>query len=290
MKQIKEILEQKKKGISFEFFPPKTEKGEVSLFNHLQRLESVHPLYVSVTYGAGGSTREKTRTIVNKMAADKNLNVMAHLTCVGQTEKDILDILDEYSTAGVQNILALRGDIPVDQNPTNLHGDFPHAIDLVRTIRQHYKDRFSIGVAAFPERHLESPNMEWEIRYFKEKVAAGANFAVTQMFFDNRFYFEFLNLATQASIDIPIIPGIMPVTNFKQIRKFAQLSGAHMPDDLVQKLSAVEDQPENIRKIGIDYAVKQCTELLDAVPYLHFFTLNRSGDTLDIHKEISHLL
>jgi len=290
--KISEILKQVNTSISFEFFPPKSEEGEKQLFNAIKELEKLNPTFVSVTYGAGGSTRDRTRKIVKKIHEETSLTVMAHLTCIGHTKKELLEILKDYKSIGIQNILALRGDIPVNQ------GDFifpedgcKYANELVKLIRENFKDWFSIGVAAYPEGHPESPNLERDIYYFKSKVNAGADFAITQMFFDNRYFYDYLELCKKEGIDIPIIPGIMPITNFKQIRKFALMCGATIPENLVKKLEKVQDNNEEVEKVGIEFAVKQCEDLLkNGVKGLHFYTLNKSKATIEIYNQIKHLI
>ena len=291
--KIGEILKQVKHSISFEFFPPKTKEGEDALCETIKELEYIKPTFVSITYGAGGSTRERTIRVVKRIHQETDLTVMAHQTCIGHTKKEIIDILNEYKKIGVQNILALRGDIPQGQEETFV---FPpdgcrYANELVELIRENFGDWFSIGVAAYPEGHPESPNLERDIYYFKIKVEAGAEFAITQMFFDNRFFYDFLERVEKAGINIPIIPGIMPITNFKQIRKFALMCGATIPEELVKKLEAVEDKPEEVEKIGIEYAVKQCEDLLkNGAKGLHFYTLNKSKATIQIYERIKHLI
>ncbi len=291
--KIGEILKKVKHSISFEFFPPKTKEGEDALCETIKELEYIKPTFVSITYGAGGSTRERTIRVVKRIHQETDLTVMAHQTCIGHTKKEIIDILTEYKKIGVQNILALRGDIPQGQEETFV---FPpdgcrYANELVKLIRENFGDWFSIGVAAYPEGHPESPNLERDIYYFKKKVEAGAEFAITQMFFDNKFFYDFLERVEKAGINIPIIPGIMPITNFKQIRKFALMCGATIPEELVKKLEAVEDKPEEVEKIGIEYAVKQCEDLLkNGAKGLHFYTLNKSKATIQIYEKIKHLI
>ncbi len=291
--KISEILKQVKRSISFEFFPPKTGEGEEALFRTIKELEFIHPTFVSITYGAGGTTRERTIRVVKKIHTQTNLTVMAHQTCIGHTRKEIIDILSQYKEIGVQNILALRGDIPQGQEETFV---FPpdgcrYANELVSLIRETFGDWFSIGVAAYPEGHPESPDLDTDIHYFKKKVEAGAEFAITQMFFDNRYFYNYIEKLQKEGIDIPVIPGIMPITNFKQIKKFADMCGATIPGELIQKLQAVADKPEEIEKIGIDYAIQQCEDLLkNGVKGLHFYTLNKSKATIEIYNRIKALL
>ena len=290
--KISQLLRQVNRSISFEFFPPKTKDGEEALFKTIKELEHINPTFVSVTYGAGGSTRDRTRNIVKKIHERTSLTVMAHLTCIGHTKKELLEILQDYKIIGIQNILALRGDIPVNMENFHIPEDgCKFANELVGLIRVEFNDWFSIGVATYPEGHPESPNLERDVYYFKKKVEAGADFAITQMFFDNRYFYDYLELCEKEGIDIPIIPGIMPITNFKQIRKFALMCGATIPEPLVKKLEKVQDKNEEVEKIGIEFAVKQCEDLLEnGVKGLHFYTLNKSKATIEIYNQIKHLI
>ena len=277
-------------SVSFEFFPPKTPDGEEKLFGTIKDLKALNPTFVSVTYGAAGSTRDRTRRVVKRIHEEAGLTVMAHLTCIAHTEKELTHILEDYRDIGIENILALRGDVPRDMPDFRPEGGCGHAFELVKLIRSKFGGHFSVGVASYPEGHPESPNMEWEIRFFKEKVDAGADFSITQMFFDNRYYYEFIELCERAGIEIPIIPGIMPITNFKQVRKFASMCGATVPNYLVEKMEPVEDRPQEVAKIGVEFAIKQCEDLLrNGVPGLHFYTLNRSKATLEIYDAIKDL-
>ncbi len=286
--KISEKLNKIKTSISFEFFPPKTKEGEINLFKTISKLEKLNPTFVSITYGAGGSTRDRTRNIVKKIHEDTKLTVMAHLTCIGHSKRELKDILDDYKNIKIQNILALRGDIPIGMEDEILKVDgCKHGNELVEFIRENYKDWFSIGVASYPEGHPESPNLERDIYFFKKKVEAGADFAITQMFFDNRYFYQYMELIKKEGIKIPIIPGIMPITNFKQIRKFALMCGATIPEKIVKKLERYENKPDELEKVGIDIAVEQCIDLLkNGVKGLHFYTLNKSKATLEIYKSI----
>ena len=286
--KIGEILKRGIFSVSFEFFPPKNEEGEKQLFETVSKLKELNPTFVSVTYGAGGSTRDRTRRVVQRIHEEVGLNVMAHLTCIAHTKEELIEILREYDEIGIDNILALRGDVPRDDpdfRPPD--GSCKYAVELVKLIKDEFGERFSVGVASYPEGHPESPNMEWEIRYFAEKVRAGSDFSITQMFFDNSFYYSFVDQCLSAGIDIPIIPGIMPITNYRQIKKFASMCGAEIPQGLVEKLEPVSDRPEEVAKIGIEFAIRQCEDLLrNGVPGLHFYTLNRSKATLLIYEAI----
>ena len=290
--KIIDKLNQQKTSISFEFFPPKSEESEIQLFQTIKDLEHINPTFVSVTYGAGGSTRDRTRNVVKRIHEETNLTVMVHLTCLGHSRKELIDILTDYKSIGIQNVLALRGDIPVNQQDFIQPKDgCKHADELVKLIRENFGDYYCIAVASYPEGHPESPNMEQEIRFFKQKVEAGADFSITQMFFDNQIFYRFLEMVRKAGINIPIIPGIMPITNFKQIRKFAAMCGATIPNELVLKLEKYENEPEKVKEIGIEYAVNQCVDLLEnGVKGLHFYTLNKSDATLQIYERIKKYL
>ncbi|MCS6998339.1 MAG: methylenetetrahydrofolate reductase [NAD(P)H] [Aquificaceae bacterium] len=284
--RIGELLKQGQFSISFEFFPPKTAEGEEELFQTIYSLQELAPAFVSVTYGAGGSTRERTKRVVKRIHEETKLTTMAHLTCIAHTKEELFNILKEYREIGIENILALRGDKPT--------GDFSppqeactYAYQLVSFIREHFGGWFSVGVASYPEGHPESPNMDWEVKYFKKKVEAGADFSITQMFFDNRYYYEFVELCQRAGIDVPIIPGIMPITNFRQVQKFASMCGADIPQSLIERLEPYADNPEETLKIGVDFAIGQCLDLMEkGVPGLHFYTLNKSRATLMVYEGI----
>jgi len=285
--KIGEILK-REFSVSFEFFPPKSAEGEAELFRTIKELETIRPTFVSVTYGAGGSTRDRTRNIAKRIHTETNITVMAHLTCIAHSKEEIMQILQDYKDIGIENILALRGDVPKDGLKDSTKG-CKYAVELVRFIRENFGDWFSIGVASYPEKHPESPNMDWEIKHFKEKVLAGADFSITQMFFDNTYYYRFVERCQREGINIPIIPGIMPITNFSQIKKFAIMCGATIPQNLVELLEPYSDDPEETTKRGVEFAIKQCEDLLsNGVPGLHFYTLNKSKATLLIYQAIKH--
>ncbi|MFN3599442.1 MAG: methylenetetrahydrofolate reductase [NAD(P)H] [Aquificaceae bacterium] len=290
--RIGQYLRENKFSISFEFFPPKTPEAEEELFQTIRSLRKLNPTFVSVTYGAGGSTRDRTRRVVERIHRETDLTVMAHLTCIAHTKEELLDILEEYKNIGIENLLALRGDIPVNMpNFKPPDGACKHAEELVKFIRENFGDWFSIGVASYPEGHPESPNMEWEIKYFKRKVQAGADFSITQMFFENEYYYRFIDLCQKEGIDIPIIPGIMPITNLRQVQKFASMCGADIPQRLIDKLEPYADNPEETLKIGVEYATEQCLDLLkQGVPGLHFYTLNKSKATLMVYENIKTVI
>lgn len=285
---IRDILKEKNKGISFEFFPPKTEEGKGAFMATVKELMIYDPLYVSVTYGAGGTTQERTyRTLKWLRDEASGLTVMPHLTCIGATEKTIDELLRNYISIGVDNILALRGDPPKGVPDFDLSkGDFKYASDLVRFIRRY--NFFSIAVAVYPEGHQESPDLDMDMEYTLKKINEGADFAITQMFFDNNFFFDFMERATKKGIMLPIIPGIMPIGDIKKIIEFARFCKATIPDWIIRRMEPFQDNPEEMKKIGIEIAVKQCIELQDnGVKFFHFYTLNRSDIVVPILKSLS---
>lgn len=285
--KIKQILTPACRGVAFEFFPPKTDEGEESLFQRISELDPSHPRYVSVTYGAGGSSRDRTQRLVKRIARECRLTVMAHLAVVGQKSSEIAAILEDYREAGIQNIMALRGDTPRGTSIRPQDGDFPYAESLVRFIRQQQGDHFSIGVAAFPEMHPDSPDLEHDIHYLKQKLDAGADFAVTQMFFDNSYFYRLADQAARAGISQPVIPGIMPISNYGQIRTFSELSGAHMPAGLIEKMEQNQQDEEVMYRIGLEHVLEQCRDLMDkGFSFLHFFTLNKSQASMDIIHQL----
>src|SRR3954470_5927258 len=264
---------------SFEFFPPKTEEGERNLYNALAELRPLDPAFVSVTYGAGGSTRDKTIEIVRRIKQDYELEAMAHFTCVAATTEQLRDTLDQMVAVGIDNVLALRGDPPAGQEEwTKTEGGLEYSRELVELIRAGYP--FSIGAACFPETHIHATSAEDDLYYLKEKVDAGARFLITQLFFDNALYFDFVHRARDVGIDVPIVPGIMPITNVKQLDRMTSLCGASIPSRLRRELVSRSDQPDAVGDFGVAYATMQCAELLrGGAPGIHFYTLNRSPAT-----------
>jgi len=287
--KIKAILEKVRPSFSFEFFPPKNSEGFEQLFTTIGQLESCQPSYVSVTFGAGGSTRTQTIELVGRIKNEIGLESMAHLTCVGSSKEELRSILDTLQEMGIQNILALRGDPPQGQEKfIKAENGFAYANELVEFIRKHYD--FCIGVAAYPEGHVECPDKKADLENLKRKVDAGADFIVTQLFFDNRFYFDFVERAQDIGIDIPIIPGIMPVLNVKQTQRFTKMCGSTIPEAFMKQLELFQDEPETVRKIGIEHATLQCELLLqEEAPGIHFYTLNRSNATLKILESLRNL-
>jgi methylenetetrahydrofolate reductase (NADPH) len=267
-------------SFSFEFFPPKTPEGEENLYKALGELKALEPRYVSVTYGAGGSTREKTLEIVSRIKRDFDLEAMAHFTCVNATTAELRAVLDQMREAGLENVLALRGDPPGGEDRwTKTEGGLEYSRELVELIRDEYPE-LSIGAAAFPETHIHATSPEDDLRYLKEKVDAGVHFLVTQLFFDNAYYFEFVERARAAGIDVPIVPGVMPITNIDGVKRMATLSGSKMPAALERELEARRSDHEAVAELGVAYATLQCAELLaGGAPGIHFYTLNRSPAT-----------
>ena len=277
--RIDQILDERQPVFSFEFFPPKTPEGEANLRAALDDLKGDGPAFVSVTYGAGGSTREKTVEIVKSIKQDYGIEAMAHFSLVGQSVDGLRRQLDEIAGAGIDNVLALRGDPPRGETEWIAHPDGLHySVELIEMIKADYD--FCVGAAAFPEVHPDAPSPEEDLRYLKRKVDAGASFLITQLFFDNRDYFSFADEARAAGIDVPIIPGIWPVTNYAQIRRIAELCKARFPDRFERELEDRKDDLEAVTSLGVGYAALQCVELLGkGAPGIHFYTLNRSPAT-----------
>jgi methylenetetrahydrofolate reductase (NADH) len=264
---------------SFEFFPPKSDEGEANLRRALRELSPLAPDFVSVTYGAGGTTRDRTVDIVASLRQEFGLEAMAHFTCVNATVDDLRTTLDRMRDAGVENVLALRGDPPEGQDRwTQTEGGLEHSSELVALMEAEYG--FAIGAACFPETHIDAVDAESDLRHLREKVDAGARFLITQLFFDNRVYDEFVTRAREAGIDVPIIPGIMPITNVQQIKRITALCGSEIPSRLRYALESRADEPEAVSELGVAYATLQCAELLaNGAPGVHFYTLNRSPAT-----------
>ncbi|GAC1321146.1 MAG: methylenetetrahydrofolate reductase [NAD(P)H] [Thermoleophilaceae bacterium] len=274
--RIEDILEERRPCFSFEFFPPKTDEGMRNLFEAARELGQDDPAFVSVTYGAGGSTRARTIEIVEQIRRDLDLEAMAHLTCVGATREELLATIAKMRDAGIENVLALRGDPPQGETEwRQTPGGLRYSTELARLISENFD--LSVGAACFPEVHPEAPSMEHDIRFLKQKVEAGARFLITQLFFDNELYFDFVRECRAAGIDVPIIPGIMPVTNYSQIKRFTEMCGASIPARLESELEARKDAPEAVSELGVAYATLQCSDLLArGAPGIHFYVLNRS--------------
>jgi methylenetetrahydrofolate reductase (NADPH) len=290
---ILDILKRGRPTFSFEFFPPKTAEAMEQLFETITQLASLQPDFVSVTYGAGGSTRELTHELVVRIKRTTTLDPIPHLTCVGHSPEEITSILERYAAAGVSSILALRGDPPKDRPDHDHRKDaFPNAADLVRAIRSfpgHSDLRgFGIGVAGFPEGHPATPNRLLEMDYLKAKVDAGADYICTQLFFDNHDFYDFRDRCALAGIQAPIIAGIMPVTSVSSMRRMAELAGgSRFPARLLKALQRGGDSAEAVRQIGLHYATEQCADLLNhGVAGIHFYTLNQSTATREIFQRL----
>ena len=267
---------------SFEFFPPKTAEGERALFQTVEALRPLAPAYVSVTYGAGGSTRQKTVELVKRLKRETEVEAMAHVTCVGSSRDEIAAVLDEVADAGIQNVLALRGDPPRGQASFTPHPEgFRWASELVAFVRSR-PDRwkFCLGAAAYPEGHVETRDLALDLANLKAKVEAGVDFLVTQLFFENSRYFGFVDRARAAGVTVPIIPGIMPFTNVEQVERFTAMCGASIPPPLRAAMEVRREDPDGARELGVAYASLQCADLLRrGAPGIHFYTLNRSPST-----------
>jgi methylenetetrahydrofolate reductase (NADPH) len=264
---------------SFEFFPPKTEDGERNLFDALEALRPLEPSFVSVTWGAGGSTREKTIGIVSRIRETHGLEAMAHFTCVGATTDDLHAALRQMRDVGIENVLTLRGDPPRgEERFVATEGGLSYATELTRLAAEHYD--FCLVGACYPEVHTDAPDAATDLAHLREKVDAGARVLITQLFFDNEAYFRFVEEAHAAGIEVPIVPGIMPITNADQITRFTQMCGAAIPDALREALDQRREDPDAVVDLGVAYATLQCAELLArGAPGIHFYTLNRSPAT-----------
>ena len=268
---------------SFEFFPPKSDDGARALMATVADLrDALAPDFVSVTYGAGGSTRERTLEVVSRIQSELSITAMAHLTCVGSTESDLCEVVGRLIGSGVENVLALRGDPPKGETSFQATaGGFAHASELIGYLEDNYQ--LDIGAACYPENHIESPDAESDLDWTRAKVQNGASFLVTQLFFDNQRYFDFVARARAAGIRVPIVPGIMPITNVAQVERFTQLCGASIPAALRARLDAVREDPGACMATGIEHAIRQCRELLErGAPGVHFYTLNKSFATRSI--------
>jgi methylenetetrahydrofolate reductase (NADPH) len=277
--RIDGILAERRPVFSFEFFPPKTDEGLANLRATLAVLSDDEPDFVSVTYGALGSTRDTTIDIVKWIKQDLGIEAMAHFTCVGATVDELRATLDEIEAAGVDNVLALRGDPPAGQEEwIQTDGGLLYSTDLIALLDEHYD--FAVGAAAFPEVHPQAESADSDIRFLKAKQDAGASFLITQLFYDNELYFEFVARAREAGITVPIIPGIMPVINLRNIRRITELCKSEIPEPFERQLEAREDDPQALQDLGVAYATLQCVDLLArGAPGIHFYTLNRSPAT-----------
>jgi methylenetetrahydrofolate reductase (NADPH) len=278
--KVRSRLNPSKPCFSFEFFPPKTPEGEKQLWKTLEELGPLEPGFVSVTYGAGGSTRDRTIDLVTRIKERTGIEAMAHLTCVGHTRDELVEILRRLVDAHIENVLAMRGDPPQGEvSFTPREGGFRYAAELVELITEQGFG-FSTGCAGYPEGHVETASRDADLLHLKRKVDAGCDFVISQLFFDNAFYFDFVERARRVGINVPIVPGIMPITNLEQVERFVRLCGATIPMRLELELERAKGHPEAVMQLGVAHATAQCMELLArGVPGIHFFTLNKSPAT-----------
>jgi methylenetetrahydrofolate reductase (NADPH) len=284
--KITDILGNGKPTFSFEFFPPKNFSSILELGINIGQLLKLSPSFVSVTYGAGGSTQDASFNLLDYINNSIGLVTMAHYTCVNATKQKVMRDLAYFREKQIDNLILLRGDPPKGAATfTNPQGDFQHASDLIKFVAN--QGQFCIAAAGYPESHPESESVEDDIKYLKYKVDQGADFIVTQLFFDNDHYFDFVDRARTAGLSIPIVPGIMPITNYKQIKRFTQMCGAKIPQELVGKLEPYQDNLHKTYEIGVEFSIRQCRDLLHrGAPGLHFYTLNKSRATVDIFSSI----
>ena len=281
--KIADILGQDRPLLSFEFFPPKKPESEHILHETVAVLSRFAPDFVSVTYGAGGSTRENTLRWTLDIKEKYQLDVMMHLTCIASSRSDIREIATTLKECGISNVLALRGDPPQDLPGELIKDDFHFAYELVDYLQD--LDDFSIGIAGYPEGHLEASSLEEDVHYLKQKVDAGADFIITQVFFDNRYFFDYMDRVIAAGVSVPVIPGIMPIVNLGQVQRFTQMCGATVPEPIVRDMNG--RNADDMMKVGVDYAAVQCRQLLDSgVAGLHFYTLNRNYATEHVLDKI----
>jgi methylenetetrahydrofolate reductase (NADPH) len=288
--KIKNILKANDRGFALEFFPPKNPQGKDAFLKTVKDLQAYGPLYASVTYGAGGTTQDRTFDALQWLRQDNHLTLMSHLTGIGATRDSLGAVVDRLEAMGIDNVLALRGDLPKDAAGFDTgKGDFPYAKDLVAYLRD--TGLFSLAVAVYPEGHPQSPSLEKDLEYTKEKIDAGADFAITQMFFDNDLYYRFLDRVAKAGITIPIIPGIMPIVDCKRIKTFAAVCSATIPRSILDRLEPMADLPEESRKLGVEFAIKQVEDLLrQGTRYVHFYSMNRSDSLSEILNAVGPAL
>jgi methylenetetrahydrofolate reductase (NADPH) len=277
--RVAELLVQRRPVFSFEFFPPKSDEGQQTLERTLEVLRDDAPDFVSMTYGAGGTTRSSTVELTRWIKQDLGIEAMAHLSCVGEPRERLVEILQQIEAAGVENVLALRGDPPRGETRWRPHpGGLHYSVELIRLIKDRFD--FCVGAACFPEVHPDAADRDSDLGYARAKQDAGAGFLITQLFFDNELYFDFVEDARAAGITVPIVPGIMPITNYGQIKRFTEMCGATIPGELERELNGRADDPEAVAELGVAYATLQCSDLLArGAPGIHFYTLNRSPST-----------
>ncbi len=286
--RISDIYKEGRPVFSFEFFPPKTDKGAANLMATCADLKSaVEPDFVSVTFGAGGSTRDRTHAIVTGIQKELGITAMAHQTCVASSRAEVQASVEGLIEAGIENVLALRGDIPQGDEFVPPADGFRHATELIEFLNANYD--LSIGAAYYPESHVESTSDAEDLEWTRVKAQMGAGFLISQLFFDTEHYFRFSARAQEAGIDVPLVPGIMPITNVAQIERFTKMCGATIPEALLDRLRPVQDDPALVMATGIEHAITQCRELLaGGAPGLHFYTLNKSHATRSILAALRH--
>jgi methylenetetrahydrofolate reductase (NADPH) len=284
--KISDILNKGEQTFSFEFFPPKNFSSILELGINVGQLMKLSPSFISVTYGAGGSNQDASFNLIDYLNNKIGLVTMAHYTCVNANKEKVASDMEFFKEINIENLILLRGDRPKEENPMNVaRGDFQFASDLIEFVAS--KHQFCIAAAGYPEAHPEAESLDADIAFLKNKVDKGADFIVTQLFFDNKYYFDYVERARKAGITIPIVPGIMPITNFTQIKKFTQMIGATIPEFLIEKLEPYQEDLGKTYEIGVEFSIKQCRELLaKGAPGLHFYTLNKSRATVDIFSSI----
>jgi methylenetetrahydrofolate reductase (NADPH) len=287
IRRIRDILNEKELTYSFEFFPPKTKKGNDNLFETARMLKELEPDWFAVTYGAGGSTRESTMDLVDELQKRFEIPTMHHLTCISHSKAELRTIIEKMKERGICNVLALRGDPPQDAGHWEpAPGGLEYAYQLCKLIRS-YDTFFSIGVAGFPEGHIDCPDKETDSKYLKIKIDAGGEFVITQLFFDNKNYFEYLERTKKIGITVRIIPGILPITNYQTLVRFCKTCGATIPHRVHDIFKPLDGDDEATYNAGVQFAVEQCNQLLeDGAPGLHFFTLNKVDPTREILNKI----
>jgi methylenetetrahydrofolate reductase (NADPH) len=289
MKRITDIFREKARTFSFEVFPAATPEAHARLLKALEGLSALGPDFISCTYGAGGGNRDKTLDVIEHIQKTYRIPAMAHLTCVLHTRAEIENVFNEFERRGIHNVLALRGDPPKDAAGDSL-GDFRYSSELVSFIRERFKDAISIGVAGFPEKHVLAPSKEADAEFLKKKVRAGADFVITQLFFDNRLYFDYVKRLRGIGVDCRVIPGILPITDYGALKRFCERCGAGIPEEVHKIFGPLEGDPQKTLAAGIDYAVRQCRELLEGgAPGIHFYALNKTHPVDAIVKALESM-